>query len=243
MKKRIRKCTAEAGRKVLGLLYPHTCPFCGKVTAEEICGICADKLRFITEPRCMKCGKPIRSATEEYCYDCAHRKHEYVKGYGVWVHQKEVQASIYRFKYQNRRIYSEFYAKIMAEQYEPAIRRWKINLIIPIPLYRRRRRQRGYNQSELVAEKLGEMLDIPVDSRSLLRVRNTNPQKKMSARGRRTNLRHAFKVKGGFVPVTAVLLIDDIYTTGNTIDCAARELKKAGVQKVYFLTISIGQGY
>ena len=65
----------------------------------------------------------------------------------------------------------------------------------------------------------------------------------MSAIGRRTNLRNAFRVRGGFAPVQSVLLIDDIYTTGNTIDCAARELKKAGVQKVYFLTISIGQGY
>ena len=243
MKKRIMKCIADGRRKILGLLYPHTCPLCGKTTAEEICGACADKLLSIAEPRCMKCGKPIRSDEEEYCYDCAHRQHEYERGYGMWVHQGDVQASVYRFKYQNRRIYSEFYAKMLAEQYGSAVRRWKICLIIPIPLYRKRRRQRGYNQSELVAKKLGKILDIPVDSKNLRRVRNTNPQKKMSARGRRTNLRNAFRVRGGFAPVQSVLLIDDIYTTGNTIDCAARELKKAGVQKVYFLTISIGQGY
>ena len=168
---------------------------------------------------------------------------EMLQYYGMWVHQSDVQASVYRFKYQNRRIYSEFYAKMLAEQYGSAVRRWKICLIIPIPLYRKRRRQRGYNQSELVAKKLGKILDIPVDSKNLRRVRNTNPQKKMNARGRRTNLRNAFRVRDGFAPVQSVLLIDDIYTTGNTIDCAARELKKAGVQKVYFLTISIGQGY
>ena len=129
------KCIAEGGRKILGLLYPHTCPLCGKTTAEEICGACADKLLFIAEPRCMKCGKPIRSDEEEYCYDCAHRQHEYERGYGMWVHQGDVQASVYRFKYQNRRIYSEFYAKMLAEQYGSAVRRWKICLIIPIPLY------------------------------------------------------------------------------------------------------------
>lgn len=243
MKNTLAEYCIVAGKRALRLLYPNTCPFCGKVTAGQICNACVAKIQFIEEPRCMKCGKPIRNEAEEYCYDCSHRHHEYDRGYSLWIHKNEVQASIYRFKYHNRRIYSEFYAKILAEQYESAIRRWKVSLIIPIPLYRKRRRQRGYNQSGLVAKKLGQLLNIPVDEKSLVRIRNTDPQKKMNVRGRKTNLRHAFKVKKTFRPVPSVLIVDDIYTTGSTIDCAARELKKAGVQKVYFLTISIGQGY
>ncbi len=87
------------------------------------------------------------------------------------------------------------------------------------------------------------MLGIPVDEKSLYRKFYTDPQKTLGHKERRKNLKHAFALKQGFQVVPTVLLIDDIYTTGNTIDAAASVLKKKGVEKVYFLTISIGQGY
>ena len=87
------------------------------------------------------------------------------------------------------------------------------------------------------------MLGIPVDEKSLYRKFYTDPQKTLSHKERRKNLKHAFALKKGFRVVPTVLLIDDIYTTGNTIDAAAMVLKEKGVEKVYFLTISIGQGF
>ena len=120
---------------------------------------------------------------------------------------------------------------------------WDIAVIIPIPLSRKRKRKRGFNQAELLAKELGRGLGIPVDGKSLARVRDTNPQKQMDARGRRVNLRNAFAWKGKDRARGNILLIDDIYTTGNTIDAAARVLKSNGAGKIYFLTISIGQGY
>ena len=138
--KKIREKAAGAGKMLLGLLYPHTCPFCGKVTTQEICDGCSREVQYVCEPRCKKCGKPIRSETEEYCYDCSHKHHYYDRGFGLWIHQSQVQSSVYRFKYGNHRIYSEFYARELAKQYESAVRRWEISLIIPIPLYRKRRK-------------------------------------------------------------------------------------------------------
>mgnify|MGYP000096243650 FL=1 len=84
---------------------------------------------------------------------------------------------------------------------------------------------------------------MPVDATSLCRRISTSPQKTLGHRERKANLRKAFALGRGFVPVPTVLLVDDIYTTGNTMDAAADILKRAGVEKVYFLTISIGQGY
>ena len=86
------------------------------------------------------------------------------------------------------------------------------------------------------------MLGIPVDEKSLYRKFYTDPQKTLSHKERRKNLRRAFAVRKSFFPVKTVLLIDDIYTTGSTMDAAAQVLKEKGVEKVYFLTISIGQG-
>lgn len=154
-----------------------------------------------------------------------------------------VSMSIYQFKYKNRRIYGEFYAKEMVRIYGRLIREWEIEVIVPIPLHRKKKRFRGYNQAEIVAKHLGEMMGIPVDSRSVIRSRYTRPQKELNDKERKQNLKHAFSVTGQWKNYKTVLVIDDIYTTGSTIDTVAEELKSRGVQKVCFLTISIGQGY
>ena len=124
--------------------------------------------------------------------------------------------------------------------FQKEIRRWNPDVIIPVPLHRARRRKRGYNQAQILAENLGRMLRIPVDSKSLARKKKTSPQKKLGHNERKKNLKNAFAVTPAFRPVRKV---HDIYTTGNTLDAAAKSLKEKGVEKVYFLTISIGQGY
>ena len=86
-------------------------------------------------------------------------------------------------------------------------------------------------------------MDIPVDTESLIRNKNTIPQKVMDARGRRKNLQHAFAWKGMKLQGVNVLLIDDIYTTGSTAEAVARQLLAAGVEKVFFLSVCIGNGY
>ena len=170
----------------------------------------------------MQCGKQIRSMEKEYCYDCMHTHHYYEQGLSLWNHKAPVNQSIYQFKYHNQRRYGELYSQELVKNFQKEIRRWNPDVIIPVPLHRARRRKRGYNQAQILAENLGRMLCIPVDSKSLARRKKTSP---------------------AFRPVRKVLLVDDIYTTGNTLDAAAKALKGKGVEKVYFLTISIGQGY
>lgn len=191
----------------------------------------------------MRCGKPVRYPEQEYCYDCQEASHVFDRGYSLWLHKKPVNQSIYQFKYHNQRRFAAYYADELARAFSPVLKTWNPDLIMPIPLHRKRRKIRGYNQALLVAEALGERTRLPVDTKSLVRVRYTSPQKKLDPVSRKRNLERAFAVKESFVPVSTVLLIDDIYTTGNTLDAAATKLKERGVGKVYFLTISIGQGY
>lgn len=227
---------------MLTLLYPDTCPMCGRVTDEGICLNCRKKLLYIEEPRCMRCGKPLDDEKKEYCYDCEHHSHFFERGYSLWVHRDAVKQSVYQFKYHNRRIYSSFFAEELLSKYEKSIVRWKISMIVPIPLSRKKQKKRGYNQAELIASCIGKRMNIPVCTDGLIRVRDTRPQKQLSMRERRKNMKHAFRWKKEMLHGENILLIDDIYTTGNTIDAAAIELKRAGASKVYFLTISIGQG-
>ena len=208
-----------------------------------MCQECADKVEYIEEPRCKQCGKPIRYEEQEYCHDCTEQLFHYEQGKSIWLHKGPVRWSVYQFKYHNRRIFAEFYAKELQRLYGDKLREWRIDVIIPVPLHRRRKRKRGYNQAEVLAKELGKRCNIPVDNKSVIRTINTRPQKELNDKERKKNLSDAFWVTKHWKKSKNVLLIDDIYTTGNTIRSVARILKQKGAEKVYFLTISIGQDF
>ena len=227
----------------LGILYPQTCCFCGKVSKEEICEACRDKVTYVREPRCKKCGKPIRYDDQEFCLDCSKKKFHYEQGRSLWVHKGAVPWSIYQFKYHNRRIFAKFYAQELYRLYGKKIKDWGIDVIVPVPLHPKRRRRRGYNQAEVLARELSRLSGIPMETRMVKRVRYTDPQKKLDNRERSRNIKGAFEVRKIKKYYERVLIIDDIYTTGSTIDTIAKELFEKCNKKSWFLTISIGQDF
>ena len=202
---------------------------------------CRGSLPYVEEPCCMKCGKPLKIEEQEYCRDCSRIPRAYEQGRSVWIHRGNVAQAIYQFKFHNKRYYAPIFAGEMAKKCGEWICRCGIETIIPVPLHPARRRKRGFNQAELLARELGRQMQIPVCTNAVLRIRNTKTQKKLGSRERQDNLKDAFAVSGQWNISQTVLLIDDIYTTGSTIHRIAKLLKKAGVQKVFFLTISIGQ--
>lgn len=227
----------------MGLLYPRTCCFCGKISEKEICSKCGKKIIYIQEPRCKKCGKPVRYEEQEYCQDCQRKTFYYEQGRSIWLHKEPVTWSIYQFKYHNRRIYGEFYAKELVRLFEKDIRNWGITRIVPVPLHRKRRRKRGYNQAEVIAKQLGKMTGIPVDTKAIVRKYYTKPQKELGYKERKKNLQHAFERRKVWKEPQKILVIDDIYTTGSTIDEISRIFCEKSNNKVWFLTISIGQDF
>lgn len=131
----------EAGgrktKKILDLLYPPVCPFCGKILngAEKsgergICFSCSGKLPYVEEPCCMKCGKPLREEEREYCADCARHELAFDQGRSLYLHTALVQRAIYQFKFHNKRYYAEIFAREMASRYGKWIRRWEIEEIV-----------------------------------------------------------------------------------------------------------------
>lgn len=243
-RKKWEKEARKLGRWALNLLYPKRCPGCEDVleTGELICRECRMKLLYIREPACKKCGSTLESEQMEYCYDCSRKQHVYEAGKAVFVHQGIIRDSLYRFKYADKRDYAGFYAAETARKYGNWIKSREIDAIVPIPLHKKRRRKRGYNQADLYANELGELLELPVLKNALVRVKNTRPQKDLSALERKNNLKKAFKCNKSIVQSKKLLVVDDIYTTGSTIDAAAGELQKAGAQKIYFASVSIGRG-
>lgn len=235
-------------RKIIGIIlnaiYPKTCPFCDKILEEgsEICLPCASKLRYVEEPSCKKCGKQLMKEEQEYCYDCATAKHLYKRGVATFAYDEMVSKSIYKFKYHNRRTYAGMYGKAVAERHRKLIASWNADVLIPVPIHTGKLQKRGYNQAELIAVQLGKWLELPVDSKILKRVRRTKAQKELNKSERKKNLENAFKITSNVVKYNKVILVDDIYTTGSTIDECARVLMEAGVKEIYFISLSIGAG-
>lgn len=236
------------GRKIGGLVedvfFPKSCPMCDEVMKSGmlICKKCEPKLVYIDEPKCKKCGKQIESEVAEYCADCLKTNHYYKRGIAAFQYNDMVSHSIYRFKYHNRRTYAEFYGSAIAEKYREEIRRWHAGVIIPVPIHERKMIKRGYNQAELIAKELGKNLNIKVDGGILKRVVNTRPQKEMSRNERKKNMEKAFKISKSVVEYKKIILVDDIYTTGSTVDACAKVLLAAGAEEVNCVCLSIGQG-
>ena len=150
---------------------------------------------------------------------------------------------MHQLKYHQRQEYGHFYGRYAAACAGEQIRLWGVEVLIPVPLHPKRMEKRGYNQAEIIAREIGRILRIPVDTKTVIRKINTKPQKELNDKERRINLRNAFAVTLPKLPWKKILIIDDIYTTGSTVDGVSLALKAAGAEQVYFLTIAIGTGF
>ena len=240
----VPEAALRAGRILTELLFPGRCPVCDRPVEPpggDICGGCEGTLVRIREPRCQKCGKQLQDAGAEYCYDCGRSRHVYDRGAALYTYAC-IRRTIYRFKYRGRREYAVFLGRALAENLGGLILSWRPDALVPVPLHPERERDRGYNQAELLALQLGKRLGIPILSGYLARVKNTRPQKELEGAARQNNLKKAFKIVQDDVKLNTIVIIDDIYTTGSTIDAAALECRKAGVQRVFFIALAIGKG-
>ena len=115
----------------------------------------------------------MRYEEQEYCYDCQKIIHFYEQGRSLWLHKMPVSQSIYQFKYRNRRVFAQYYAEQMAEQFADLLRKWQIEVIIPVPIHKSKRRKRGYNQAEVLAKELSGRLEVPMEAFAVRRVQKT----------------------------------------------------------------------
>lgn len=228
----------------LDLLFPRRCPVCDrpvKPVGALICRECRRIPRYVSEPRCLKCGKGLRDGAREFCYDCARAAHRYEKGIVLYEY-RSVQSALYRFKYGNRQEYAAFFGRDMADCLGKTLSSWRPDALVPVPLHPKREEKRGYNQAALLAREMGKLLQIPVLEGWLVRVENTRPQKELAGSERQNNLKKAFKLTENDVKLNTIVIIDDIYTTGSTVDEIAGILRRAGVRYVYFAALSAGNG-
>ncbi|MCC8051937.1 MAG: ComF family protein [Clostridiales bacterium] len=219
---------------------------------EPVCADCREKLPWVREPACMRCGKPVGSPEAEFCRDCLRTSHLFDQGRAAFTYSGAMRRSVYRMKALNRRDYLDFYADAMVRAGRRYLDAWRPEVIVPVPMHWKKRAARGYNQSELLAVRVSRLTGIPFDRKLLYCIRYTGVQKELGREERLRNLRGSFEARrlekgrryeqydGRSGAPSSVLLIDDVYTTGSTMDEAARALRAVGVRHIFFLVLCTG---
>lgn len=217
----------------LDLLFPPRCVSC-KRRGAWFCTRCRSAMSVIEAPYCQRCGQSTSGAS--LCAACQRRPPAVSGLRAVAYLDGGLRQAIHAFKYNGVRALAQPLGETLADGY----RRYALNadLIVPVPLHAARLNERGFNQALLLARRLGVHTGQPVSSGELARTRETPSQIGLSARDRHTNVQGAFAWQGGALHSRRVLLIDDVCTTGATMEACAAPLFAAGAASVWGLTLA-----
>lgn len=226
---------------VLDFLYPRIdCVCCGKRLEKRavhgICKHCYDNMPFIPEPKCTICSRPISPETQ-ICMECKYHSHSYDQALAVFEYSIVIRELIHRYKYGGEYSLSRTLGFFLSEQLKES--GWKVDLMIPVPLHKNRQKSRGFNQSALLGDYLSQRNRITCRDDVLIRSMDTLSQTGFDRDKRAENLKDAFMVLAPqAVKDKNILIIDDVHTTGATVDSCSRVLRSAGAKKIYVLTIA-----
>lgn len=259
VKSRLAKCLDEI------FVDRYTCIVCGREMSDPnrlgTCEACRKALPAVEETICLKCGKPLtvveggvewdRVAFEEgeglfptspdpvsygsYCSGCRRMPRYFDKARSAFCYRDKVQALVHQSKFGHARYKLPYMAGYLVDVYlaEP----WAVDGVVAVPITRKTRRERGYNHAEVLAKEFCMRLNLPY-MEGLDKVKDTAQQAQSDYKARRDNLKGAFAADKEVFKGKRVLVIDDVLTTGSTMDEVARTLRKAGAVKVYGLTFA-----
>ncbi|MEX2161915.1 MAG: ComF family protein [Anaerolineales bacterium] len=217
----------------LDWLLPPRCAGCGQLGAVW-CALCAGRAVRIEGSSCPICGLPL--GKERQCGACSANQYQFVSARSWAAYRGELRHAILSMKHRRNAALGVAFAKHLMEAF--CGQAWQIDLVIPIPLGARRHRERGFNQAELLARPFAEAAGLQLAAGVLVRLHETLPQFELSASERWKNLHGSFLADPAPLKGKSVLLVDDIMTTGATLDSAAQALNKAGARSVYALTLA-----
>ena len=237
---------SELKAPVLDWLYPRRCDACGGRVEEagrHWCWDCRAEVMVLHQPFCRVCGTPVAGeVTEQFiCHQCRKQPPHYDACRSAARFDGAVRESVLALKYHGH----QWLVADLVDFLEAAVRTWyqadSFDVVLPVPLYSRRLRERGFNQAGLLAEEMAGRLGMSVEQNFLRRIRDTGTRTRLTGAARRSNLRQAFALKDGVdLSGQTVLLVDDVMTTGTTLSECARVLRNAGARGVFGVTVAHG---
>jgi ComF family protein len=229
---------------LLDVILPPICHICHSFIPNagtlHICSACRDRLPLVSSPLCPICGIPFTGTGGDHrCGACLIHPPHFDSARAHFLYEGAIRDLIHSFKYNQNTKLRYPLALLTLEGMSGFLKEHDPHLIIPVPLHRSRLRKRGFNQAVLLGRVLSRQLTLPMLTNTLVRTRSTEPQIELSAAERRLNVKGAFTVnRPDRVAGKRILLLDDVMTTGSTMDECAKELKKAGADVVVAATIA-----
>ena len=208
--------------KIKNILFPTVCGICGKIGPKPLCSICSKKIEGLS---CI---------TVQKVHNKNFSKQAYLFKYGGIIREKLIN-----YKFNEQSYLHETFANIIIKNEKICRFIKNYDIIIPVPIHRKRYKQRGYNQTELIARKIAKNLDITVVTDVLVKEKNNKPQSDLTKTEREQNIKNVYRVQNSQkINNKTILIIDDIYTTGNTVKECSRMLQQAGASQIAVLTIA-----
>jgi ComF family protein len=230
---------------IADIIFPPRCIACGELLERHdplpFCPPCMAGIHFIGSPLCPRCGTPfpVTEGEDHLCGGCLITERPYAVARSVGRYEETLLTAIHRFKYRGKTGIGDLLSRIMADF---ADKTWDMTVferILPVPLHRRRLRERGFNQAVILARGLSKRFNIPLDFTALRRDLFTPPQVGLDRKQRLANVRGAFTVAyPERIVGRRLLLVDDVYTTGSTLTECARVLIRAKAEAVAILTLA-----
>jgi len=209
--------------KVLNLLYPPVCGICGKIDYNYICPKCKVILKKIEK------GQII-----------SYKAHHFEKHFYLFIYEGIIREKLIQYKFQNQNYLCDFFSKILLNNEKLSRILKNYDIIIPVPMYPQKEKIRGYNQTSIIAKKIAEKSKcLDFDDTVLKKIKNTKTQSSLNKSDRMNNIKNAYKVFNiQKIKNKKVILLDDIYTTGATVNECSKMLKKSGTKEVLVITIA-----
>jgi len=223
--------------QVLNLLFPPKCCICGHYCEELLCKTCQGTLPLVEGPICTRCGKPCHYQVKS-CRECRGRRLYFHSARSLGFYEGSLKEAIHNFKYKNGRRLANIFADLARNNAFCDSMFWDIDLITYVPSTTAKEIRRGYNQAELFGREVAKRIEKP-SIKTLCRVKQTEDQNKLKLEERRKNVKDAFKSLPQLnLKNRRILLVDDVYTTGSTINECAKALKRAEAKQVNVLTVA-----
>lgn len=227
----------------LNLFFPLFCVVCGKTLEPDnrvfLCGQCLSQIKLLHEPVCSKCGKP---GFIDICAECRKESRYYSIARAAGIYNGVLKECIHKLKYGKQIYLAKTFGGFLINIIEEFPLLAQCDLVVPVPLHRVRERERGFNQAHLLAEEIGNVMNACVSTKNLRRMRSVKPQVELPRSLRISNVRGIFDVRDAAeFRGKQVLLIDDVFTTGSTVNECSRVLIEAGAKRVSVLTAARGE--
>lgn len=229
---------------LIHLIYPNRCPICGEILGKDsnLCRECLSGLKRLSPPFCPICSIPFPDGESHICEACLRKRPYFDSLSSAYIYEGTASKAIHLFKFQKKKSAGRAIGTLLSEF---AISWWKgiskkdiEYVVVPVPLGKGRLRERGFNQSLIIARYVAKKLNLSMDCLSLRRIKETEQQSVLGIEERKKNVRSAFKVFGEDLKGKGVILVDDVATTGSTLNECARTLKEAGAEEIRCLVFS-----